>query len=538
MNIIASLAAGMVGAANGTAEIYVRGTATRAVTYPDFEASASNSSGADIPLDAYGSAEVYVNQLVDVIVKSSDGTVIRDYTDGYASGNVEVISPAFTGVDYITGMSGVSKPTTLQAVLDRWVTNSGATDWKVLINGASSTLLNAFGPVSGLVFNVKSPAYGATGDGITNDQTAIQAALADAVAAGGGTVFFPKGTYLISTAIEWAPLVNILGQGPDVSVIKTSSAFNAQILTFTSNAHTSPLLIAGVGFSASVSNSGEQIYATGVAVQLDLFRVHLGASANCVGTLIRADAGGRIRASHCRFTAGGSAYCVYLAAESIFTGCVFDTSNTSYNVAFCRLDVSGNYRQHVFSACIFDAQAVTAVPSALYGIETVSVAAYLNCVGCLFQGLTQPMTAGLKLLGGPTSIVKTSTNNFYGVTKRYEVSAVLDAQSKLELQSITRSSGSGAAYTIDDGVDTYVLRSTGTAPTFTEPTKLFAGQSLKLVIRNSSGGNWAAMSFPSSAVIVGSTAVNDTQTAYVEMMVVDPLTAGTYGWYVLDIRVG
>lgn len=54
---------------------------------------------------------------------------------------------------------------------------------------------------SALWFNVKAPAYGATGDGTTNDQPSIQAALDAANAAGGGIVFFPVGDYRLVTNI-------------------------------------------------------------------------------------------------------------------------------------------------------------------------------------------------------------------------------------------------------------------------------------------------------------------------------------------------
>lgn len=47
------------------------------------------------------------------------------------------------------------------------------------------------------VFNVIN--YGATGDGTTDDTAAIQAAVDAAQAAGGGVVWFPKGTYSLST---------------------------------------------------------------------------------------------------------------------------------------------------------------------------------------------------------------------------------------------------------------------------------------------------------------------------------------------------
>lgn len=45
-----------------------------------------------------------------------------------------------------------------------------------------------------LAFNVKE--HGAVGDGVADDTTEVQAAIDGAIAAGGGVVFFPEGTYL------------------------------------------------------------------------------------------------------------------------------------------------------------------------------------------------------------------------------------------------------------------------------------------------------------------------------------------------------
>lgn len=61
----------------------------------------------------------------------------------------------------------------------------------------------------GIFVNVKS--YGATGDGVTDDTTAINAAI---TAAGtNGTIFFPKGTYLVTSTLQMLTGQCFLGEG-------------------------------------------------------------------------------------------------------------------------------------------------------------------------------------------------------------------------------------------------------------------------------------------------------------------------------------
>jgi len=64
----------------------------------------------------------------------------------------------------------------------------------------------------GAVFNVKSSAYGAAGDGSTRDTDAIAAAIA-AVPATGGIVLFPPGTYMIDTINLNKPNLTFIGSG-------------------------------------------------------------------------------------------------------------------------------------------------------------------------------------------------------------------------------------------------------------------------------------------------------------------------------------
>jgi len=57
---------------------------------------------------------------------------------------------------------------------------------------------------------VKDAPYNATGDGSTDDQAAIQAAI-DAASATGGAVYFPAGTYLVASSLTLKPRVILLG---------------------------------------------------------------------------------------------------------------------------------------------------------------------------------------------------------------------------------------------------------------------------------------------------------------------------------------
>ncbi len=66
---------------------------------------------------------------------------------------------------------------------------------------ADGTWAEPPGSSSANVINVKDSAYGAVGDGVTDDTTAINLAV-DAAIAAGQPLYFPTGTYLISRCIE------------------------------------------------------------------------------------------------------------------------------------------------------------------------------------------------------------------------------------------------------------------------------------------------------------------------------------------------
>ena len=81
----------------------------------------------------------------------------------------------------------------------------------------------------GLVeYNVKL--YGATGDGTTDDTSVITAVMALA-GVNGGVVFFPVGTYLVTSSIVLKPNVIIQGSGKNNTIIKCPSNMSTAIFT-------------------------------------------------------------------------------------------------------------------------------------------------------------------------------------------------------------------------------------------------------------------------------------------------------------------
>jgi hypothetical protein len=83
--------------------------------------------------------------------------------------------------------------------------------------------------------------FGAVGDGVTDDINAIQNAIIHAVNSNNFQVFFPAGTYLISSGIPLVKRVKLFGLNPDTTIIKcngsTSTIYTATLSgsTFTDN---------------------------------------------------------------------------------------------------------------------------------------------------------------------------------------------------------------------------------------------------------------------------------------------------------------
>lgn len=241
MKLLSTLRAGVRGAENGSAQVFARGGDTEVQYYQDFEGQIAVAAGTPIVLNAYGQATVYVDQLVNVQCWTEAGLELDAFVEGDSADVVELISEGALGTDYETGEQGVLKPTTVAAQYGLWIGQNGAAFPKVLLDAEEKTIQEVLASFLATVFNVKDVTYGggAVGDGVEDDTAAIAAAVAACNLAGGGTVFFPAGTYLITGDLSVPDTVTLQGVSFGLSILRFSSC---------------QLLIAGPGTRAQFIN--------------------------------------------------------------------------------------------------------------------------------------------------------------------------------------------------------------------------------------------------------------------------------------------
>lgn len=359
--LVEFLAAGINGAANGSATFVLRGTASSAasVLYNDFEATTQPGTNI-ITLDANGAAEVYTDAYCDVTLKTSAGVTLRTVTVGNAATTVEVISDSFTGTDYSGSPTAVNEPITLAAVLNKWDDSAGADDWKVAVNGVATNLSAAFSAIGGLFFNVKDPTYGAVGDGVTDDTTAIGLAITAAVAAGGGIVFFPATTsfYLITSLSISAANITLMGVGPNASVIRSATT-SANVISFSDNTANTWKRIIGLGIVGTGTNNNF-LLETENEQNIYIENCHFSASSYTDAMISRNTTHGlaTIIMKDCLFTVGTN------VDGACKNRC--DFGHTNWIIRNSRFVIDSGFTGHVIlgsefniDGCYFDASAVT-----------------------------------------------------------------------------------------------------------------------------------------------------------------------------------
>ena len=394
MHLIAPLASGVAGAESGTATIVKLLTGTGATYYTDFEGQ--NSGSGTINLDSNGGYVAYVDTLVTVTVYDSSGDQVRQFTAGAKDSGVEINSQSFTGTSYDDGSgtttSAASQPTTLKAQADLWLTQNFGIDWKVALTseGTQKTLPVWLAEFSGLFYNVKSTAYGALGDAATDDTSAIQAAIDAASAAGGGIVFFPYGTYIITSALTLATDVQLWGTGgANSSIIMIDHASNAAVdgsagisgvgiqdLSFYANqSNTGDLLtlnggqiyIARCNFGDGTNVLGNHIVAQGV--DINIIHCFFTVSTTTASPAISGDGTEHIRVTNCEFYMGANAASIGQIVDSFslqMTGCRFRNTGISSGTVSCvRVDGDSTITNNIFTDGSGGTETITAIETTL-----------------------------------------------------------------------------------------------------------------------------------------------------------------------------
>lgn len=101
--------------------------------------------------------------------------------------------------------------------------------------------------------DVTEKPFNAKGDGVTDDTTAIQAALTYVGTLGGGIVFAPKGTYIISDTLTIPANTYFYGAGMDATIInwKVPSAVVKEMIRFSTNSNTTYSRISDLSLNGS-----------------------------------------------------------------------------------------------------------------------------------------------------------------------------------------------------------------------------------------------------------------------------------------------
>ncbi|MGE3245390.1 MAG: glycosyl hydrolase family 28-related protein, partial [Beijerinckiaceae bacterium] len=191
--------------------------------------------------------------------------------------------------------------------------------------------------------------FGAEGDGVTDDTAAITAALARLTS--GGVLFFPAGTYLISSTIDTLSNVTFAGAGMGASIILADAAdFNMiEVQDGQSDIAFRDLTIKGAATADSTTQYGVIASASSEASRVTIERCRFTNSNNGIST----GSGTGWRVNECYFDTlvgviSGTGYGVLVAGSSTrchVTGCDYlGTSGNgrhavylSVNATYCRV---------------------------------------------------------------------------------------------------------------------------------------------------------------------------------------------------------
>lgn len=211
--------------ATGTAWFFQPGTtATQVTVFSDEDGLAAITQ--PVTLDAGGRATVFTMTPCRVEVQDADGVTVlaTDRTNTVTAAEVEIENLGATGTDLTTGAQVAGGRTDLDAFITSLYASFGAPDGQVLVNGVPTNVGDAVAGTTAVWFNVTASPYNADSTGVLDSTSGIQAAINACEENGGGTVYFPAGTYKLDSSVAsglaiTSSQVRLLGDGPSASTI-------------------------------------------------------------------------------------------------------------------------------------------------------------------------------------------------------------------------------------------------------------------------------------------------------------------------------
>lgn len=198
-------------AASGSVSFYQPGTLTPVTVFSDDTLLTIQTQPIVLDVNGKTPLPVYTATPLRAIIKGVAGNVLADVAriDGERAELVQVSNPNWP------------LASTLNDVLNELAASTGGLSGQFLDAGAGAVPRSIQAKFAEVQVSVKD--FGAVGNGIADDTVSCQAAINRITTLGGGTVYFPPGTYLISSALTVTIGMHILG-AVGSTVIQQSSA--------------------------------------------------------------------------------------------------------------------------------------------------------------------------------------------------------------------------------------------------------------------------------------------------------------------------
>lgn len=387
-----------------------------------------------VALDAGGKAEVYTVDIAQVLVEDSTGATVTnsDRSNSVTAAQVEIENDVATGVDPTNGQQREGGRTDLDTFLSSLRTSLGAPDGKVRIGAEDQLIKDVIGSSASVFFNVTSSSYGAAGDDSQDDTTPISNAYNAAVAAGGGFLLFPPGTYKLTSAVNINDnRVRLIAATPGAVFLKQYTAA-----------------------TTSLAITGNNVVVDGIYFQQG------GAGAQAVSV-----SGSAVRFANCGFDVGTANASIAIGAvNTYFVACTFTNARTAVNLA----TVASGGQMEILGGTILMSGASTQVSGAgslsVNGVELNSSAAAGANILTSVSGLASVTGCIMPATGGSTFVlIRASSLTLVESGCVFGTGCAITAST----------AGTGDAFISSQWRDHRILRTSNSATTYTPVPMLY-----------------------------------------------------------------